>query len=124
MQFQLYENGYIRASAESGLANPIIYDGEIPEGFTKNQGYYKLENGQLVFDADKQKQHQDREALEAERAEIESWFSWYDIEVNKWQRGQRTGVPRTDIDIAALDTEADEKRQRLKEILAELYGQD
>lgn len=53
---------------------------------------------------------------QAEVAELLTWFTWYDVEVLKWQRGERLGESRADINIATLDTEAEQNRARLKEL--------
>lgn len=51
-----------------------------------------------------------------EIAELLTWFAWYDIEVLKWQRGERLGESRSEIDIVTLDTEAEQNRLKLREL--------
>jgi len=52
-------------------------------------------------------------AAHVELSELYAWFYQYDIDIAKWYRGQRIGVPREDIDIVALDAAAEIKRARI-----------
>jgi hypothetical protein len=50
------------------------------------------------------------------------WFDDYDLQVSKWARSQRIMQPREDINIDALDAEAEIKRARINEIRQVLEG--
>lgn len=53
--------------------------------------------------------------IKQEIAELEKWFSWYDIQVNQYQRALRNGV-RYDKNIIELDTLAFVKAERIKDL--------
>lgn len=121
MQIQLDENGYIRAFAESGLADPIIYDGQMPDDFIENAGFYRLETSGLVFDSEKKAAADIREGLQNELSELYEWFIWYDAQVMQYHRAARMGED-FDRDINELDTQAEINRLRIGEIKMILGG--
>lgn len=114
------KDGYVAnwTRPPNDVENSIEYHGELPEDFTDNSQFYKLVDGELVFDADKLAQREEAESAQEELASLYEWFAHYDIEVLKWVRGERMGLPRDDIDIAALDAEAEHKREKIKELRA------
>ena len=116
MKIRLDENGYIISFCTIGdLPDGIPYDGEIPENFAEVSGFYRLENGVLVFDADKQQEQLQSESDQQEMAEITEWFHWYDNQCMQYARTQRLGEP-FDRDMQMLDLTAREKQLRLREL--------
>lgn len=59
--------------------------------------------------------------LQWELFTLREWFKWYDEQVMQYYRCLRTGE-EYDKDIAALDTEAAAKQERIRAIQAELEG--
>lgn len=48
-------------------------------------------------------------------SELNTWFNWYDMQVNQYERTKRLGT-EFDRDIVALDTEAAQKAELMREI--------
>ena len=48
-------------------------------------------------------------------SELNTWFDWYDMQVNQYERTKRLGI-KYDRDIVALDTEAVKKAELMREV--------
>ena len=48
-------------------------------------------------------------------SELNTWFDWYDMQVNQYERTKRLGT-EFDRDIVALDTEAAQKAELMREV--------
>lgn len=79
MYILLNEAGYVRATSNSKLKNAIKL--KLPEDFDyNNQSCYKLLNGQLVYDKEKENEHI-KSILRSEREEILRAFDIYKTNV-------------------------------------------
>lgn len=108
--------GYVSAISEGGeLVDGIDVEAELPASFWENIGCYKLQNGLLVYDADKDASIRKQISDQEEIAELEKWFAEYDLQVAQYNRCVRLGLP-FDKDIQALDEEATAKQLRIREL--------
>lgn len=79
MYILLNESGYVRATSNSKLKDSIKL--KLPEDFDYNkQSCYKLLNGQLVYDKEKENEHI-KSILRSEREEILRAFDIYKTNV-------------------------------------------
>lgn len=113
MKIKFDENGHVIGYVEIGdMEGSIEFTGELPTDFKTNSKFYRVDNGVLVFDADKQNVASQKEIDEQRRIELDLWFKWYDVQVAQYKRAQRAeslGLPSSNIfsgDIQALDNEA------------------
>ena len=108
--------GYISMISEGGeLAGGIDVEAELPASFWEDIGSYKMQDGMLIHDAEKSEALRRLAATHDEIAELEKWFSDYDLQVAQYNRCVRLGVPY-DKGIQALDTEAAAKQMRIREL--------
>ena len=121
MMLHFDKDGYIDGFCTEGiLSDSVEYCGEIPENFAEVSGFYRLENGALVFDADKQQEQSQIESEEIELLGLLQWFHWYDNQCMQYARAQRLGEV-FDQNMVVLDLEAREKQLRLRELKNKIY---
>ena len=93
----------------------IEYLGEVPEDFENNHIFYAYNNGELILQEElKNNREKEKEEIK-EKAEIESWFKWYDTQTIQYGRAQRMGKS-FNRKMNDLDNEADQKAKRLSEL--------
>lgn len=97
-----YENG--------GKDVEKVIDIEGVEG----QAAYDEEEDIVVYIPYTEKELQ-RQKDETEYSELSQWFEWYDMQVNQYERTKRLGV-EFDRDINALDAEAVEKAEQMRNV--------
>jgi hypothetical protein len=123
MQLKLDKDGFVIGYAIiGGISGGVDYHGDTPPDFKENYAAYQLIDGQLIYSADKRAELDRVEAVIEELPALMEWFDDYDLQVNKWMRSQRIMQPRDDINIDALDAEAEIKRARINEIRKVLGG--
>jgi hypothetical protein len=123
MQLKLDKDGFVIGYAIiGGISGGVDYYGDTPTDFKANYVAYQLIDGQLIYSADKRAELDRVEAVIEELPALMEWFDDYDLQVNKWMRSQRIMQPRDDINIDALDAEAEIKRARINEIRKVLGG--
>lgn len=114
--FQINEQGYIitTTDAEFPQGGQALF--EFPEEFDfEKQCFYKIIDGELVYDTAAELAAQTQQQNEQELAELYEWFTWYDLQVAQYARCVRLSEP-FDRDIAALDAEAVIKQARIREL--------
>lgn len=121
MYIQIDKNKNVTGYSPTEMSDAVEYDGELPEDFQENCRMYRLVNGKLIFDEDKQSAAEQRESLQNELNEIHEWFTWYDNQVAQYLRCVRIGE-EFNKDIHALDEEANLKQSRIREIQAASHG--
>lgn len=123
MQLKLDKDGFVIGYAIiGGISGGVDYYGDTPTDFKANYVAYQLIDGQLIYSADKRAELDRVEAMIEELPALMEWFDDYDLQVSKWARSQRIMQPREDINIDALDAEAEIKRARINEIRQVLEG--
>lgn len=121
MKFYLDENNkitsYVTYCSNYDELDLPEYNGEVPENFEEECGFYYYNNGILTFDEElKNKVIAERNEYN-EIFKIEEWFRWYDNQCAQYGRAVRRGLP-FDRDIEELDSEAELKAARLAELRA------
>lgn len=125
MQIRYDAQGYVEGYAEvGGMPGAVEYTGAVPEGFGPDTcRYYRMQDGELVFDAEKQHAEEVAESAEATIADLRWWLdNYYDKQVSEYLRCQRLGIPY-DKDIMALDEQAEEARARIRELNEVINGE-
>lgn len=123
MQLKLDKDGFVIGYAIiGGISGGVDYHGDTPPDFKANYAAYQLIDGQLIYSADKRAELDRVEVMIEELPALMDWFDDYDLQVSKWMRSQRIMQPREDINIDALDAEAEAKRARINEIRQVLEG--
>lgn len=118
MRIRLDADGYVAGYSDDGfdMDGGVDFPGEIPEGFDAlSCGFYRLEGEKLVFDAQKSREAQEREAAETELEALYQWFEGYDRQVMQYARAQRLGRA-FEGDIRELDAQAEINRRRILEL--------
>ncbi len=115
MNIQIDKNNYVTGFSPTEMSDSVVYDGELPEGFQKSCRMYKLINGELIFDENRQREAEQQEALQQELNGLYDWFDWYDNQAAQYSRCVRTGEVY-DKDIETLDAAANINQQRIREI--------
>lgn len=122
MKIQINKDNYIVGYATKGGLNDGIdveYDSSI---FTYGFEFYKYENGNIIFDANKydlfikNKEKQKRiDETQSKINEISEWLKNYDLEYSSYERCKRLGIIyHKDIDL--LNAEAAEKQKQYNEL--------
>ncbi len=124
MKLILDVNGYVKGYAlSSDTENVVEYSGEIPSDFEQNMILYKVDGEELIFDTEKYNAMIQKELAMKELQEIGLWFKWYDIQVAQYERSLRVSdLSVFSQDITLLDTEANEKQHRVRELKTILEG--
>lgn len=93
-----------------------------PDVFQYDCTFYKYNENELILDVSKITDMQlsdikekRTQPLKDEIDELIEWFSWYDNQVNQYQRCVRLGV-EFDQDIDELDNQAKIKQERIREL--------
>ena len=116
MKIKVNEQGYVIGYVKTGeMDGAEEYTGQVPEGFEEASESYKLVNGQLELDEAKQEAEEEKKELKGELEELYEWFSWYDNQVQQYNRSVRMGEG-FDEDIHTLDTQAKQNQLRIREI--------
>lgn len=116
MKIKFDENGYVTGYVTlGGMEGAVEWPGEVPEDFSQNCQHYRVVNGQLELDEERKAAAVAGEQAAREMEQLLAWFDWYDGQICQYGRSVRLGES-FDRDVAALDAQAREKQQRIRQL--------
>lgn len=122
MKIKVGQDGYLEGCVFVGdMDGAVDYNGIVPEDIRENCRFYKLQDGQLIFDSNRQLQNQAAAAARLEVADLQAALGQTDYKIIKSYEYALAGEPQP-YDIVQLHAERQAIRDRINILEVEVGG--